>query len=70
MQVNNENIHIRLIRLPDVMMITGLKRSTVYNKMKSGEFPKSVSIGERSIAWVESEINSWVANNISRRVIQ
>ncbi|WP_319016498.1 helix-turn-helix transcriptional regulator [Serratia fonticola] len=51
-------------------MITGLKRSTVYNKMKSGEFPKSVSIGERSIAWVESEINSWVANNISRRVIQ
>ncbi|WP_226906473.1 MULTISPECIES: helix-turn-helix transcriptional regulator [Serratia] len=70
MQVNNENVHIRLIRLPDVMMITGLKRSTVYNKMKSGEFPKSVSIGERSIAWVESEINSWVANNISRRVIQ
>ncbi|ATM79267.1 AlpA family transcriptional regulator [Serratia fonticola] len=61
---------MRLIRLPDVMMITGLKRSTVYNKMKSGEFPKSVSIGERSIAWVESEINSWVANNISRRVIQ
>lgn len=70
MQVSNENVHIRLIRLPDVMMITGLKRSTVYNKMKSGEFPKSVSIGERSIAWVESEINSWVANNISRRVIQ
>ncbi|MFV8867330.1 helix-turn-helix transcriptional regulator [Serratia fonticola] len=70
MQVNNENVHIRLIRLPDVMMITGLKRSTVYNKMKSGKFPKSVSIGERSIAWVESEINSWVANNISRRVIQ
>lgn len=70
MQVNNESVHIRLIRLPDVMMITGLKRSTVYNKMKSGEFPKSVSIGERSIAWIESEINSWVANNISRRVIQ
>ncbi|MFV8987963.1 helix-turn-helix transcriptional regulator [Serratia fonticola] len=70
MQVNNESDYTRLIRLPDVMMITGLKRSTVYNKMKSGEFPKSVPIGERSIAWVESEINSWVANNISRRVIQ
>ncbi|PYB14842.1 hypothetical protein DMW62_23965, partial [Serratia marcescens] len=33
MQVRNETS--RLIRLPDVLMITGLKRSTVYQKMKS-----------------------------------
>lgn len=69
MQVNNENNHSRLIRLPDVLMITGLKRSTVYRKMKNDEFPKSVSIGERSIAWVESEVNGWVYNNISRRTV-
>ncbi|ASL93809.1 DNA-binding protein [Serratia marcescens] len=67
-QVRNENS--RLIRLPDVLMITGLKRSTVYQKMKSDKFPKSVSIGERSVAWVESEINGWVSNNISRRDVK
>ncbi|HAT3694595.1 AlpA family phage regulatory protein [Serratia marcescens] len=51
-------------------MITGLKRSTVYQKMKNDKFPKSVSIGERSVAWVESEINGWVSNNISRRDVK
>ncbi|HEI8952079.1 TPA: AlpA family transcriptional regulator [Serratia liquefaciens] len=65
----NESTYNRLMRLPDVIAITGLKRSTIYHKMKKGDFPKSVSIGERSVAWVEGEINNWININISRRVI-
>ncbi|MGP3003658.1 AlpA family phage regulatory protein, partial [Serratia bockelmannii] len=33
------------MRLPDVMTITGLKRSTIYLKMKAGDFPNSIPIG-------------------------
>ncbi|WP_288446805.1 AlpA family transcriptional regulator [uncultured Serratia sp.] len=61
------NMAKRLIRLPDVMSITGLKRSTIYLKMKDGDFPKSIPIGERSVAWVEGEVNKWIEKNISKR---
>ncbi|HGE8503016.1 AlpA family transcriptional regulator [Serratia ureilytica] len=64
------NINKRLIRLPDVMSITGLKRSTIYLKMKGGDFPNSIPIGERSVAWVEGEVNKWVENNISKRELR
>ncbi|MDV2399557.1 AlpA family phage regulatory protein, partial [Vibrio cholerae] len=28
--------------------------------MNDGEFPQSVSLGERAIAWVESEVDEWM----------
>ncbi|MEL5468378.1 AlpA family transcriptional regulator [Serratia nevei] len=65
--ISINNMAKRLIRLPDVMSITGLKRSTIYLKMKDGDFPKSIPIGERSVAWVEGEVNKWIEKNISKR---
>lgn len=61
------NMAKRLIRLPDVMSITGLKRSTIYFKMKEGKFPNNIPIGERSVAWVEGEVINWIDGNISKR---
>lgn len=61
------NMAKRLIRLPDVMSITGLKRSTIYFKMKEGNFPNNIPIGERSVAWVEGEVINWIDGNISKR---
>ncbi len=57
----------RLIRLKEVLAITGLCRSSVYNNMKEGNFPVSVSIGASSVAWVESEVRSWVDSKIAER---
>lgn len=65
--ISMNNMAKRLIRLPDVMSITGLKRSTIYQKMKGGDFPKSIPIGERSVAWVEGEVSKWIEKNISKR---
>jgi prophage regulatory protein len=42
----------------------GLKQSSIYNKMKAGDFPKPVKISERAVGWVESEINDWIASRI------
>lgn len=64
------NVAKRLIRLPDVMSITGLKRSTIYFKMKKGNFPNNIPIGERSVAWVEGEVINWIDGNISKREIR
>jgi len=46
-----------LIRLKKVEDRTGLKKSMVYDLMSRGEFPKSIKIGERAVAWIESEVD-------------
>lgn len=58
---------IRLIRLKDVIDKTGLPRSTLYRRMKEGRFPLNVSIGERTVAWVEHEIVDWINRNLESR---
>lgn len=52
----------KLIRLPDVEMLTGLKKSSVYALMKSGTFPYCVRLSTRAVAWKESEIQTWIGN--------
>lgn len=51
---------MRLIRLKEVMNLTALGRSSIYNKMKSGDFPQSVSLGDRAVAWIESDVLDWI----------
>jgi prophage regulatory protein len=52
----------RLLRLPDVLRITGMGRNTVYTRIKEGTFPKQVKIGPKSVAWRQSDINQWMAS--------
>lgn len=56
-----------LIRLAEVKEYTGLGRSSIYKYMNEGNFPKSVSLGERAIAWVDTEIEEWVQDKIEQR---
>ncbi|WP_416412991.1 AlpA family transcriptional regulator [Pantoea sp. App145] len=56
-----------LIRLRDVMAKTGFKRAWIYKLMDRNEFPQSVKLGIRSVAWVESEIDEWISNKIKQR---
>ncbi len=61
----------RILRLPEVKLRTGLSRSTIYLKVSQNLFPKPMSIGERSVGWLESEIDSWInerAENRNKRV--
>ena len=58
---------MRLIRLKEVMNITGLGRSSIYKFMDEERFPKSVSLGDRAVAWVESEVEMWIEERIAGR---
>ncbi|MBE8127393.1 MULTISPECIES: AlpA family transcriptional regulator [Photobacterium] len=58
---------MRFIRLKEVMHVTGLGRSSIYNYMAEGRFPKTVSLGGRAVAWVESEITDWIQAKIAQR---
>jgi prophage regulatory protein len=54
----------RLIRLRQVMARTGLSRSTIYEHISQGKFPKQISLGPQSVGWVEGEIDGWINSRI------
>ncbi|WPD44464.1 AlpA family transcriptional regulator [Pseudomonas aeruginosa] len=58
---------MRIIRLKEVMDLTGLARSTVYKYIAASEFPVPLSLGERCVGWLESEIHDWILARVAER---
>lgn len=54
-----------LLRLPSVLARVGWGRSTLYMKIRTGEFPSPVQLGPRAVAWVGSEVDEWIARRIT-----
>ncbi|WP_097069589.1 helix-turn-helix transcriptional regulator [Rhodobacter maris] len=50
-----------ILRRTAVEHRTGLARSTIYDWMKRGLFPKPVALGARLVGWRESDIQAWLA---------
>jgi len=60
-QNNNAAPPSRMMRLPEVMRLTGLSRSTIYRLTGAGEFPRRVKLSERTAAWSEAAVMDWLA---------
>ena len=56
---------IRLIRRKEVQVKTGLGASSIYALMKQGKFPYPIHLSIRRVAWIESEIDSWIEERIA-----
>lgn len=54
----------KILRLSQVIDYTGMSRSSIYLLMSQGSFPLSISLGARSVGWVESEIQFWIEERI------
>lgn len=48
-------------RLPDVQRHTGLSRSTIYEMIQRGEFPRQIRLGRRAVGWMSRDVLSWLA---------
>lgn len=53
------NINQSFLRLPEVLRITGKSRTALYVSMQRNEFPRSVRIGKRQVAWPSQAVQSW-----------
>ena len=60
---------MRLIKLKEVIEKTSLGRSTIYEFMTKGTFPKQVSLGAKSVAWLESEVDDWIMERVGEREV-
>ncbi|CAN7695913.1 helix-turn-helix transcriptional regulator [Paraburkholderia sp. 22099] len=62
--VERAGANARLIRLREVRTRVGLGASTVYRYLATGKFPRPVEIGGGRVAWLESEIDAWIASRL------
>ncbi len=52
----------RILRIKEVLIATGLSRSTLYRKISAGNFPRQIKIAERCAGWRKSSIDEWMRN--------
>ena len=57
-------LNMRILRLPEVVQITGLSRSTIYLRIEAKTFPKQINLGGRAVGWVDESIDEWMQNLI------
>ena len=56
-----------LLRLPQVIAQTACARSTIYDAIRAGTFPRPVPLGGRTVAWSSTEVQQWIADRIAAR---
>lgn len=54
-----------ILRLPQVIQMTGMSRSLVYQCSKDGKFPKPIKLSERASGWILSEVEEWIASRMA-----
>jgi len=65
---NSTEIHApprRFIRIKEVLSTTSLSQSELYRRIKAGTFPAQVKLAPGHSVWVQSEVDSWVADRIA-----
>lgn len=55
---------IRMLRLAQVRELTGLGKTKIYELQAEGDFPMRVKITKHSVAWIEDEVQAWLARRV------
>ncbi len=56
--------HPKFLRLAEVRNRVPYSRSTIYQLVAQGRFPKPINLGARAVAWLESDIDEWIAARV------
>jgi prophage regulatory protein len=57
---------LRILRRKQVEARIGLSRSTIYERIKAGTFPAPISLGAKSVGWIESEVDDWLSSQVEK----
>jgi prophage regulatory protein len=53
--------------MSDLVRMIGRARSSIYQDIANGRFPKPVKLGPRASAWTEQEVTAWVRERMAER---
>ena len=55
----------RVLRMRDVIRLTGMGRSSIYAAISCGEFPRQVQLSRRCVGWRARDIAAWLRSRTS-----
>ncbi|MDO8287551.1 MAG: AlpA family transcriptional regulator [Rhodoferax sp.] len=55
----------RLLRLPQVEALVGIRKSSIYEGVKAGTFPAPVKLSRRAVCWPAAAIDAWITERIN-----
>lgn len=58
-RTNPDQFPRRFIKRQAVEDITGLSCSEIYRRIAAGTFPAQVTLGPKSVVWIEAEVLAW-----------
>ncbi len=61
--MSNRQFH----RMPQLEVITGLKKSALYKRIAEGTFPRPIKLSARASAWPSDEIEAWQQAQVDTR---
>lgn len=53
---------LKILRIKQVMALTGLARSTVYKYIDERDFPRPIPLSGAAVGWIEAEVAHWLAD--------
>lgn len=60
----------RIWRMKNLPEYTGLPRSTLYDLIKKGKFPKPHKLGPRTVGWDSLEVQAWIDSRLNGSAAQ
>ncbi|OIN83813.1 helix-turn-helix transcriptional regulator [Francisella sp. TX07-6608] len=54
------DLNRKIMRIKEVVEVTGVSRSTIYRWVDKGIFPKYVKLSPTSTGWYAEDINNWL----------
>lgn len=52
----------KILRTKQVLGRIGTSRTTLYRKVRDGEFPPGIKLGPNSVGWEEEVVEEWLSN--------
>ena len=53
----------QILRLKDVVELVGLSKTTIWRRMRAGEFPPAIRLGgpqTRAVGWKVTDVEAWL----------
>jgi prophage regulatory protein len=66
-EATSRSAPIRILRLAQVIDMTGLRKTKIYELQAQGRFPMNVRITTHSVGWVEQEVQAWLTGRLAER---
>lgn len=64
---NQDQLPPRFIKLAEVKTRSTLSRTEIYRRIADGTFPAQVTLGPKSVVWIEAEVLAWCDLMIAQR---